>query len=503
MAGSPSDRRFPSPERICDLYIITMLLIFPLFPGFSGYGSITLSKYIFFLSATGLWLLALCGSLLRSRLPLPRPGAAGIAALVFLGLCLLSWLCSPHRAEAFLGAGRFDGLLTDLCYVLIFLGISAFARPKKLHACAFAAAITLCGLLSLFQLAGANPLKLFPEDLSFYDSGLRYSGSYLGTIGNTNILDAVLCLALPAFFALYVCGEGGLFLLPVLISVPTVLKAGGDGGALALLLAAAVSLPLLLTELPRIRRALRGGAWLLLAAAFSALWQPEPSAPLRFTRSSAALWPALGALAAFVASLCPYPKSFAPRKAGLRRFFALVTVVILLLALGFVLLSSSDSGTVFELRETLSGHAEDGFGSSRIRIWRACIALFPERPLLGGGPGTLALRLDVRFSRYVPETGATLRSFVDNAHNYYLAALCDLGISGLTALLALLLLAAVSALKRAEEPLYSSAALGAFCCAVHEFFGLALCISMPLLWLCLGLLCARRSEAVFPSEGST
>lgn len=58
-------------ERITDVYIITMLLLFPLFFGFSGYSEITLSKYVFFLAATALWLAALAVSALLRRAEKP------------------------------------------------------------------------------------------------------------------------------------------------------------------------------------------------------------------------------------------------------------------------------------------------------------------------------------------------------------------------------------------------------------------------------------------------
>ena len=55
------------------------------------------------------------------------------------------------------------------------------------------------------------------------------------------------------------------------------------------------------------------------------------------------------------------------------------------------------------------GLINDSFGSSRIRIWRAVWAAFRERPWLGTGAGTLSHRIDITFSRFVPETGETLR----------------------------------------------------------------------------------------------
>lgn len=53
---------------------------------------------------------------------------------------------------------------------------------------------------ALWQLAGGNPLGLYPKGLAYSDAGTAYSGAYLGTIGNTDLLAAVMCVAVPAFF---------------------------------------------------------------------------------------------------------------------------------------------------------------------------------------------------------------------------------------------------------------------------------------------------------------
>ena len=487
-------------EKITDCYIITMLLIFPLFPGFSGYRSITLSKFLFFVIAACLWLAALAVSLFRCGGVRPRFSAAGYAALAYLLVCILSWLCSPYRAEALLGAGRYDGLLTDALYVLIFLGVSAFSHPKLLYARAFALSVTLCLLVALLQLGGADLLHLFPDGVDFYDSGIVYSGAFLGTVGNTNVLDAVLCLSLPLFAALFLCGKGPFWLVPLLPGIPVLIHAGGDGAYLALAVTALTALPLLMTELRRVRTLLRLAAYAVLISAASLLWQPDRGTGLHVVFSAAAGWLFVAALVLYAASLLPLFDRKGCSARTLRRCFALLSLLLLLAALIFVLLSPAESGTVYELRELLHGHAEDGFGSSRIRIWRRCLALTAERPLLGGGPGTVSLRLDILFSRFVPETGKTLQSYADNAHNIYLAALADTGIPGLAALLALFFFSARSALLHAGEPLSNAFAVGTLCCAVHEFFGLGLCLSAPLLWLCLGLLCSGATKSEHLTE---
>lgn len=494
-----SIRRCPSVnERICDIYLIIMLLIFPLFPGFSGYAQITLSKFLFLLCTTALWALSLLIAAVIRRTALPRPAPAGLAALVWLAVSALSCALSPNRGAALLGAGRFDGLLTTFIYVLIFLGLSAYARPKLLHAKALAVSVTICAAVALLQLAGYDVLRLFPAGVGYYDSGLRYTGAFLGTIGNTNILDAVFCTALPLFAGLYICGFGAGFLVPCFSGVVIICRAGGDGCKLALLVCLLAALPLLLTELPRIRRALRVCALCLAAAALSSSVISEyngAALSLRFSASVAALCLCAAAAAAAGLSFFPMPQGFAPSAKRLRRSFLTLDILAVFAGLVVIRFLPGTSGTLYELHCMLCGQFDESFGSSRIRIWRACLALIPEHPLLGGGPGTLALRLDVLFTRFVPETGVTLRTFADNAHNLYLACLANTGIAGLAALLFCYVLSAVSALK-SGKPLIFAFALGALGCAVHDIFGLALCISEPLLWICLALLCAEYDNTL-------
>lgn len=486
----------PLTERITDTYIITMLLIFPLFFGFDGYRSITVSKFAFFIGCTGLWAAALCIALLRSRARFPL-AAPQWAAMGYLLLCLLSWLCSPYRAQALLGAGRYDGLLSTFAYVLIFLCVSAFARPRPLYAQCLALSVSLCAAIALLQLADRNPLGLYPANLGYYDRGVKYTGAFLGTIGNTNLLDALLCLTLPLFCAMYVCGHGPWCLPPVLLSLPLLCKAGGDGGKLALALTLLIAMPLLLTQPVRIRRAMRCCAYILLVAALSRFWQPGAGAPLRFSLSPGFAWLTVAGVLLFALSRLPEPGR-CPAPWTLRRVFLGLSLLLVLGGLAAAYFAGPEAGARYELGQLLRGHVEDSFGSSRIRIWRECLALLGERPLLGGGPGTAALRLDISFSRYVPETGQTLQTFVDNCHNVYLAVALNTGCLSLAALLALGVLAVLCCYRYRASALTLPLGLGATCCAIQELFGLGLCITMPLLWIVLGLICAPAAQAPPP-----
>lgn len=414
--------------RVTDSYLIIMLFLFPLFSGFKGYADITFAKFLFLLIATALWLIALLWCFVKNPAPLPKPQKAQYAALVFLLISTLSALISPFFPQTLLGAGRFDGLLSTFVYVLIFLGVSLLTKPKRIHIYAFAAGMTLCCAVAILQLFRINALHLFPDGLTYYDGNHLYSGTFLGTIGNTNLLDAVLCLVVPLCLVPALRERMYPLLIPAALALTIILLAGGSGAHIALL----ATVPIAMLTLPKSRRT--------------------------------------------------------------RRFFA---ALVLLAFFGGILLAyfwPGQSGAIYELSQILHGNLDPKFGSSRIMIWQGCLELIPQRPLLGGGPGTIALRLDIDFSRFVPETGQTLRTSVDNAHNLYLGYLVNTGLLGALAYLSLLALCLCNFFARRRTAMVSALGLAVICGAVHAFFGLGLCISEPFFWIMLALLASVQSD---------
>lgn len=471
-----------------------MLLVFPLFTGFSGYANITFSKFAFFLGAFALWAAAIVFVSIARRLPLPRLRLHHFAALGFAGVCLLSWLLSPYKSESLIGAGRYDGLVSQLVYACIFLGVSLFGHLEKGHFICLGSSLGLCSAVAIAQLFGIDIFGLFPGDYCHYDSGIRYSGAFLGTIGNTNVLSAFYCLALPALFALPVLlgGWAWLVLLPLCPALFVLIRAGVSGGFVGLAFCGLIALPLVLTDMTRVRRALLGAIPLLLSAAAALAFCPE------YTLDSGLVWsfrfgtlPILCIFAAFALGflfIILRRTAINPSTKSLRRFFIILCLLAVLAGLLFIYFSPAEEGTIYELSQVMRGNIGEKFGSSRILIWRECLKAFPDHPILGSGPDTLALRVDVQFSRVVEETGKTLRSGVDNAHNEYLGYLINTGILGLLSYISLLLCCLHGWLRRLASPQVCAVGLGILCYCAQSFFALGLPLVSPLMWLSLGLL---------------
>ena len=440
----------PLFQRITAVYIGCMLTVYLLWPGLGGYAQFTPAKWKLFLLLTlaytgGSLLLALELTVigrLRPRRPAGLRGLFSVQEWLLLGFwacSALSTLCAVDRATAFWGSARCGGLVTITLCCLSALLISRLGRPRAWMLFLLGGALCLNCVLALFQFAGLNPLVLYPEGMNYYDANRLYAGEFLGTLGNADVLSAVLSATVPALWlALFRLSGKARFLLaiPLLLCLAVLAKASVAGGIVG------VSGALLLT-LPLLSRSRRGR---------------------------------LGAIAA----------------------------VVLLCAGGLIFLylyGGRLGGFLYEASEVLHGRWKDEFGSSRIFIWRHVLELVPDRLLLGGGPDTLGLRMEVGFERYDEALDMVIRSSIDDAHNEYLNILVNQGLLALICYLAMLGRAAVLWVKAAvRDPaaaICGGAVLG-YC--IQAFFGVTSPISAPYFWIALALLTSRLEYSVERKE---
>lgn len=415
-----------SARWLTDKFICLMLFALPLWTGLEGYADITRSKFLLFAALTALWLAALGVCAVKYRRRPGRPGPFAACVLAFMAAVCLSTLCSGRIGYCLLGSARRDGAVTLLLYGAIALGVSRWGEMRERYVNLTALAAALCCLVAVLQLCRVNVLGLFPEGLSFYDAGTRYTGEFLGTMGNTNLLAAWFCLVIP------------------LLSVSALRSRGA-------------------------RR------WLLLVPAAACL------ALLIFIRAESGLVGCLGC--ALVTA--PYYVNYTGHKRAARLLISCLAGLAIL-AIVIIYLAPPGGGTLWELSEILHGRAQDGFGSSRVAIWREALRLFWERPLTGGGPDTFGARSTLDFSRYVQETGLTLSSHADNAHCEPLGYLVNLGLLGLAAY-AGLVATALRRWLRGSGPEYGSGLVGYL---VQSLFGLGLCLVVPVAWIYMGLICS-------------
>ena len=437
MEGNATNK-IPVLSQLTNAYIALLSSVYLLYPGFGGYQEITVQKWRMYLFLTGAYIV--CLLLLRveyivigaQKAPSGRNIKRAIAlpqwlVIGYLLAAVISSILSRYSQVAVWGGGRCEGLITIALYCLSFLLVSLYARPKRWMLWLFAIAVSMNCVLALFQIAGANPLGLYPDGMNYYDANVLYSGEFLGTVGNADILSAVLSLSIPAFWAAFLRikdRQRYFLLLPLCLSLIVLVKAFVAGGILGVSGALLLSVPVLLDG----ERA-RKYAWLAVA----------------------------GVLAA-------------------------VAVLVYFFGNRF-------GGFLYEASELMHGRWDDSFGSSRLYIWRNVAKLIPERLFLGGGPDTLGLRMDAAFERYDESLGVLIHSAIDTAHNEYLNILVNQGLLGLLPYTALLVVSGIRWMRSARMSLTAAvcgcAALG-YC--IQAFFGISSPISTPYLWMALALL---------------
>lgn len=423
-------------SKISAVYLAGMLSIFLVYCGTNGYVSILRSKWILYL----LFSIGYFGILLVSRLELTLVGALPFPRPISFWkalnhpqktMCLL-WLCSAistilstHPKLSLWGSERREGLITITLYIGCCLAISLYGKLRPWMLWLFAITMSLNCILALIQLAGYNPFHLYPQGLNYYDKYELYAGEFLGTIGNVDILSAVLCIAILLFWIALIRGSNPrrwLLCIPLGLCVIVLFRAFVSGGIVAVCSSILLTIPVLQTT-----HKARKTAWITV-------------------------------------------------------FLLCIIGIVAIYLLGY-----RTSGFIYEASELLHGHWDDSFGSGRLYIWRTAAELIPQHPLFGCGPDTLGLQIDAAFERINKSVGAVIHSQVDNAHNEYLNMLVERGAVTLMIYLALLVQCAYhwvrNAAKQPAAALCGGAVL-AYC--IQAFFGLSSPASAIYFWLALG-----------------
>lgn len=429
---------FRRAQWVTDKYILIMLGVFPLYCGLKlhAYTAITGAKFRFFAAATCLWLAAIfvllvIGAVRGEKMRVSvRP--AHMAVAVFLLVGAVSALVSEYGSVCLLGADRYDGYLTTLMCASIFYGVSFLGKPRRRYAWVLGISAAVCCAIAILQLGGMDPFWLYPEGRNYYDKYEALNAPFLGTIGNTGLLAAYLCLAAPLLITYAVLSKrqtDSLLLLPGAMALSVLVFCDVDAGILALAGTLLVTVPV------AIRR----------------------------------------------------------RKAS--RIAAGVSGGVTALGLGALYFWPGESGTIYEISRVLHGELSDEFGSHRGQIWKQGWELIWEKPWLGSGPGTASERFHIRWSRYIEALGRERTVSVGNAHNVYLGYCITYGIFGGMAYISAVVATLITWIqRRRENALFPALGSAFFCYLIQDFFGIGLCLTAPMMWAVWGLLESGQTE---------
>lgn len=256
-------------NRAGSLYVLLMGSFFLLAVSPLGYRNIAETKTAVFYALTGLYLAAVISFRLRSgKRLLPGGFDAGRLLIAAYWLwSLISALCSPWKAAAFLGGGRCDGMVTITLYCAVFCALGASAGAKRLRLWILAAAAGVYCLIAVLQFMDLNPLRLYPEGMLWSGRETAYNGAFLSFTGNADLSASVLCLLFAVFWSCAALPNRRLYLLPAAVCLGVLAASGIRGGLVGALGGLILCLP---AALP-LRRRRRAAIYALLAILFAAL----------------------------------------------------------------------------------------------------------------------------------------------------------------------------------------------------------------------------------------
>ena len=420
------------------VFIVLMLTVFLFWFDSSGYGGITEAKLTVFNIICGgyvLLTLALIPASLATEVITKRELKSYIKEstwmqrllFIFLLLTVISALLSPYRSETWAGASRYEGVRSIALYVLSAAFLSSFGRVKPWMAYLLGGSVLCFSIISIIQLFGGNPFDLYPGELNYFGAGVDYSGAYLGTIGNTDLVAGFLCVAITLLWVAVVRMKGKLrflLLIPTAAAMFVLLKMSVMAGLVGVFGGAILALPVVLSVSAKTRRAI-----------------------------------------------------------------ALTILVIFVLALVFLYVADIGGGMLHEAHELLHGNVSDSFGSGRIHIWKNVLEKIPDNLWFGTGPDTMSHAQLEAFTRYDSDKGVELVAEIDTAHNEYLNILFHQGIFALLAYLSALIISAVKWIKRGNaSPAAAACGAATLCYCIQAFFGISMFLTAPFFWMTLGLL---------------
>ncbi len=472
---------------------------FPLWQDLS-YAHITRAKWLGMLVLTGVTVLTvlLCVLVLAAKKQLRQALrwhpvqllAVGYFAWVALSALLGEWagtLNAQGQSVVWMGAIRYEGLLTHLCYATIFLLLSLFPpRMKAMLAAASAGLMLFAGVVAL-QYAGVNVLGLFPAGRSIY---ANYE--FQGTIGNIDMVSGYLSLVVPLLLGAFVTREKAGWHLLAAGSLGAALEwcMEVQSGLIALLLLGGLLL-LLALRFPACREraclALAGiAAGFALRGMLFLPWldsaTPRVVQPVVFTMTDKAFIGVSAVAVLMVASaIFRWHSGKAMPVRGILRL--VLAVMVLVVAAVAVLPVPPSAGGLYELHEILHGRPQDQFGSWRLGAWRHTLDMSHDSLLFGNGPDTFYYALQ----DHLQQVGASLGENFDNPHNEYVAILSNNGLPALLLYLVLLVCVLAGCIRAKRWAL----ALAVGCYAMQGFFSFSICLVSPMFWAVMGMAAAQ------------
>ena len=383
--------------KITEVYIVVMIMLFPLLVDSTGFFRILEAKYSYFLIINTIYISVLFVMILyywlfRNTNIFKEIKLHKIqwAVIVFLVINIISTILSPFLKEynLFVGVGRAEGLISITLYCLSFLNITMFGEFKERYIVYFSVASITVSSVAILQYIGFNPFNMYQNGIGTHNM------SFIGTIGNIAFVSAFYCIYLTISMASYVFIEEekkyikiihllsiymGFFIFEVLDVL---------GGAVAFCGTLVLTIPFIITNSKRLSRLLIVGAMILLGYLTNIIVNPVyyydiGKLKLDFQINEIAI--ALLAVIVIFIGLAHVLKNrefdISKNKKVIKLFY-LALVLCVVIGVATIYFVNFSDGFLYEIHEILHGNLDDDFGTYRIFLWKRSLSLVKDYPII-------------------------------------------------------------------------------------------------------------------------
>ncbi|MDE7339425.1 MAG: O-antigen ligase family protein [Lachnospiraceae bacterium] len=498
------------PQEITFIYVFLMLAVYPFYFR-NKYYDIGNAKWQFFFFLTAGVGAVLTGLLLFRLLEewktrefektIRNIRLSVIDRLVFAYAVavLLSALFSPYKEQVIWGYdGWYMGLVAQMCFVLIYFGVSRYWRWNLLTIFCCLAAAFLVFLLAILMRFGIDPLSMY--------KGLekQYIINFLSTIGQATWYSSYMAVMFPlGLFAFwfydhkYVRIFGGIF---TAAGFMTMVTQNSDSSFIAFGLLI-FALFWISTESNRsFRRFLEVMMMCFSCFKFIGICQrlfPEKAVPLDaislFCSQSSAAWILLIVTVICYSCFCwleKYEKIDISKMKNIRILFP----GIFLLGIGGIIIYIYLNTTKKLPMHLQSGNSyllfDEYWGNNRGSSWMIAVKSFLKgdfvRKIFGCGPDGFSSFVQSFFRKELEMKWGS-SGILACAHNEWLNALVNLGMAGAIPYIGIFLSAACRFYRKAKEyPELTAIMLSVICYMGHNFFCYQQIICTPIIFILIG-----------------
>lgn len=484
-------------DKLAEIYIFSIIIIFPLCVDSTGFFKILECKYRTFLfigvTYIALNLIMIIYFYIFYKVKTfenIRLSKIQFAVLGFWGVNILATIFSPYNGKynLLVGIGRGEGLINISLYCLTFLFVTMFGKFRKRYILYFSISSICLNTIAILQYVGFNPFNMYQDGIG------THNVSFMTTLGNIDIISAVYCILLTISFSAFVFLEEKILnkvihLISIFIGFFIFIIINVMSGRVAFLTIFALLMPFIITNSKRLYRTIIAIAMIILGLAVNIIMNPEYHYSIekltldwQFNKDALCLLIIVGIFMLLAYIL--YKNEYAiEKKIIIKRMYIAMIIGILLMTLGLYFINFN-SGTLYEVHELLHGNFDDQFGTYRIFLWKRAFKLLNKNWLIGSGPDTFAVRFMDQYTDDVKNIGEL--SINDTAGNVYITMLINIGGVGLLSYLIFMFIQLKEGIKR-KNSCSIILLIAIVCFWIQDFFNLWVVIVTPIFWALMAL----------------